>query len=198
LRNRGVRLSTYGYLGHMWELYAMWTWTASFLAASAAAADVVDGWVPVATFAIIAVGGLGASIAGVVADARGRTPVAGASMVVSGTCALLTPVVFGAHPAIVMAVFLVWGFSVVADSAQFSTMVTETADAASRGTALTLQTALGFLLTLVTIRGVRLIAEALTWRWAFPALAIGPFLGVMAMVRLKRSPDAAKLAGGLG
>ena len=198
VRNRGVRLSTYGYLGHMWELYAMWTWTAAFLTASAAAAGVLDGWVPAATFAIIAVGGAGAWVAGVLADRTGRTRVAGASMAVSGSCALLTPVIFGGHPAIVVAVFLVWGFSVVADSAQFSTMVTETAAAASRGTALTLQTALGFLLTLVTIRGVPLLAEAVTWRWAFPVLAVGPALGVAAMVRLKRSADAARLAGGLG
>ncbi len=198
VRNRGVRLATYGYLGHMWELYAMWTWTAAFLTASAAAAGAGNGWISVATFAIIAVGGLGAWAAGVLADVRGRTLVAGASMVVSGTCALLTPLIFGLHPLVVVPVFLVWGFSVVADSAQFSTMVTETADDASRGTALTLQTALGFLLTLVTIRGVPILADAVTWRWAFPILALGPLLGVLAMVRLRRSPMAARLAGGLG
>jgi len=197
-RNPGVRLSTYGYLGHMWELYAMWTWTAAFLAASATAGGHGESWVPGATFAVIAVGGLGAWIAGITADRRGRTIVAGGSMAVSGSCALLTPLVFGLHPLVVVPLFIIWGFAVVADSAQFSTMVTETADDEYRGTALTLQTALGFLLTLVTIRGVPMIADAFGWRWAFPWLAVGPALGIAAMVRLKRSPAAVHLAGGRG
>jgi MFS family permease len=196
--NRGVRLSTFGYLGHMWELYAMWTWTAAFLAASAAAAGYGDGWVPTATFAIIAVGGAGAWLAGLYADRRGRTLAAGAAMAVSGSCALATPVLFGLSPLVVVPVFLVWGVAVVADSAQFSAMVVETSDDAVRGTALALQTALGFLLTLVTIRGVPILADAWGWRWAFPVLALGPALGIVAMVRLRRSPAAAALAGGLG
>ncbi len=198
VRNRGVRLATYGYFGHMWELYAMWTWTAAFLSASALAAGGGDGWVPAATFAVIAIGGAGAWLAGVGADRLGRTTVAGGAMVVSGACALASPVVFGRSPLVVMPLFLIWGFTVVADSAQFSTMVTETADDATRGTALTLQTALGFLLTLVTIRGVPVLADAWSWQWAFPVLAIGPALGVAAMVRLRRSPLAASLAGGRG
>ena len=196
--NRGVRLSTYGYLGHMWELYAMWTWTGAFLGASALAGGFTDDWVPVATFTIIASGGLGAAVAGVLADRHGRTVVAGGAMAVSGTCAVLSPFVFGAPPAIVVGLFVVWGFSVVADSAQFSTMVTETADEEYRGTALTLQTAAGFLLTLVTIRGVPVLADALGWQWAFPWLAVGPLLGIAAMVRLRRSPDSRRLAGGAG
>ncbi len=176
----------------------MWTWTAAFLAASATRSGHGDGFVPVATFAIIAVGGLGAWAAGVLADRHGRTLVAGGSMAISGSCAAVTPLVFGASPWVVVPVFLVWGFAVVADSAQFSTMVTETAGGSHRGTALTLQTALGFLLTLVTIRGVPIIAEAWSWRWAFPWLAVGPALGIAAMVRLRRSPEAALLAGGAG
>lgn len=197
-RNRGVRLATYGYLGHMWELYAMWTWTAAFLAASAAEAGRDDGFVPTATFFIIGVGGAGAWLFGRWADRFGRTRLAGLSMVLSGTAAVLTPLVFGLSPVIVIALFLVWGFTVVADSAQFSAMVTETSDDGTRGTALALQTALGFLLTLVTIRGVPILADAWGWRWAFPLLAIGPAAGVAAMLALKRSPHAAALAGGRG
>ena len=125
--NRGVRLSTYGYLGHMWELYAMWTWTAAYLSASALAAGFGDGWVSVATFGVIAAGGLGAWLAGVVADRAGRTIVAGGSMAISGGCALVTPLLFGLSPMLVVPVFVIWGFAVVADSAQFSAMVTETA-----------------------------------------------------------------------
>lgn len=198
LRNDGVRLSTYGYLGHMWELYAMWTWTAAYLAASANASGDSDGWVPTATFAVIGIGGAGAWVAGVLADRRGRTVVAGGSMAISGSCAIITPLIFGLSPLLVVPVFLIWGATVVSDSAQFSAMVTETAADEYRGTALTLQTAVGFLLTLVTIRGVPVMAEAWGWRWAFPLLAVGPALGIAAMVRLRRSPHGAKLAGGIG
>jgi MFS family permease len=186
LRNRGVRLSTYGYLGHMWELYAMWTWTAAFLLASATVSGSSYGSVPIITFAVIAIGGAGAWLAGIWADRFGRPLVAGGSMAVSGVCALITPVVFGRSALLVVPLFLVWGLSVVADSAQFSAMVTETADDEVRGTALTLQTAVGFLLTLVTIRGVPLLAEAWSWQWAFPILGLGPVLGVVAMVRFHR------------
>lgn len=198
VRNRGVRLATYGYLGHMWELYAMWTWTASFFAASAAAGGQDTAWVSTATFVVIAAGGLGSWLAGRWSDAYGRTLVAGGSMVLSGSVALLSPALFGASPWLLVPAFVVWGVAVVADSAQFSTMVTETAPSQVRGTALTLQTAVGFLLTLVTIRGVPLIADAATWQWAFPVLTIGPALGVIAMIRLRRSPEARLLAGGLG
>lgn len=99
---------------------------------------------------------------------------------------------------VVVPVMAVWGMSVVADSAQFSTMVTETAEDEVRGTALTLQTAVGFLLTLVTIRWVPALAESVGWQWAFLVLAPGPAMGVWAMARLARSPQAARLAGGRG
>jgi len=198
VRNRGVRLSTYGYLGHMWELYAMWTWTAAFLAASAAASGSGAGWVPVATFAIIAIGGPASYLAGWLADRHGRTLVAGGAMAISGASAIATALVFGRSPLLVVPLFLVWGASVVADSAQFSTMVTETARDDRRGTALTLQTALGFVLTLVTIRGVPIFADTFGWRWAFPWLAIGPVLGIFAMAALRKSSAARQLAGGLG
>ncbi len=198
LGNRGVRLATYGYLGHMWELYAMWTWTAAFLIASANESGSGYGSISIITFFVIAVGGLGSWWAGSLADRHGRTRVAGGAMAISGTCALLTPFVFGSPVWVVVPLMLIWGFTVVADSAQFSAMVTETAQEKVRGTALTLQTAVGFLLTLVTIRWVPSLAEDLGWRWAFPVLALGPALGVVAMLRLKRSSYVAQLAGGRG
>ena len=187
VRNRGVRLSTYGYLGHMWELYAVWTWMAAFLAASAAAHGGTYGSVSLLTFLVIASGAISSAWAGSLADRFGRTVVAGGAMVVSGACALATPILFGRTPWLVVPILVVWGMTVIADSAQFSAMVTETAENEIRGTALTLQTAVGFLLTLVTIRGVPLIADSLGWQWAFPILAVGPALGVVAMVRLRRT-----------
>ncbi len=196
LSARGTRLATFGYLGHMWELYAMWTWVAVYLSASATAAGGGYPSVPVLTFMVIASGGVGAWVAGRLADRHGRAEVAGAAMVISGVCAALTPVVFGVSAWVLVPILLVWGVTVVADSAQFSAMVTETAPDTARGTALTLQTALGFLLTTVTIWWVPRIGEALGWRWAFPVLAIGPALGVVAMARYRREHGPARLAAG--
>ncbi len=186
VRNEGVRLSTYGYLGHMWELYAMWAWTAAFLYASAQAGGYGTGWVSTATFFVIAIGGLGSWLAGSLADRFGRERIAGGAMVISGASAVVSPLVFGRTPWIVVTLFLVWGLTVVADSAQFSALVTETAEDRFRGTALTLQTAVGFLLTLVTIRGIPAIVASVGWQWAFPWLALGPLVGIAAMARLAR------------
>jgi len=198
VRNEGVRLSTYGYLGHMWELYAMWTWTAAFLAASATASGSGDGWVPSATFGVIAIGGGGAWIAGVLADRSGRTLVTGGSMAVSGTCALVTPLVFGLSPWVVVPVFLIWGVTVVSDSAQFSAMVTETAEDSYRGTALTLQTAIGFLLTLGDDTGRPGSGRSVGMALGISAAGTRACGGVLAMARLRQSVHAVKLAGGLG
>lgn len=188
--NRGARLATYGYLGHMWELYAMWTWVGAFLAASAQRSASGYGSIPVLTFVVIGVGGLGAWWAGSLADRVGRARIAGGAMLISGACAISTPILFGGPGWFVIPVMLVWGLTVVADSAQFSAMVTETSDDDTRGTALTLQTALGFLLTLATIWLVPRIAGTLGWRWAFPVLGLGPALGVIAMSGFARAEGA--------
>lgn len=164
----------------------MWTWTAAFLAASAAAGGVSYGSIGVVTFVVIAAGGIGAWVGGVWADRFGRPLIAGGAMAISGACALITPFLFGKAALLVIPVFVVWGITVVADSAQFSTMATEESEPEVRGTSLALQTALGFLLTLVTIRGVPLIADSIGWRWAFPILALGPVFGVWAMVAMRR------------
>jgi MFS family permease len=182
LRHREVRLAIAGYLGHMWELYAMWSWVAAFLAAGAGlgarAADV-------AGFAAIAAGGIGCVAGGVLADRYGRERLTIWAMAVSGTCAVVVGLA-GALPALAVAVALVWGFAVVADSAQFSALVTELAPAHAVGTALTLQTSLGFLLTMASIQLVPRLVAAVGWRWAFVALAVGPALGIGAMARLRR------------
>lgn len=184
--NHRYRLATAGYLGHMWELYAMWAWLAAWLAAWSAARGSDLEWVPTLTFAVIASGAIGCWGAGLWADRAGRARVAGASMLMSGSCALATPALFLAPIWVVLPVLLVWGISIIADSAQFSALVTEVVDDSLRGTALTLQTALGFLLTLASIRLTSMVAAQWGWQWAFPILAIGPALGALAMQRLQR------------
>jgi len=191
--NRGFRLATVGYIGHMWELYAMWTWIAAYIAATE-----YGGSASLVTFAVIAAGAPGSWLAGRLADSNGRTLAAGGAMVLSGTVAALTAVVFNAPVRVMLVVLVVWGFTIVADSAQFSAMVTEVVPGEVRGTALTLQTAVGFTLTLITIWLVPQIAEATSWQWAFLVLVPGPVVGTVAMARLRSSEWASSLAGGLG
>jgi MFS family permease len=190
-RNRGVRLATLGYVGHMWELFAVYAWFSAFFA------DALRAWgAPVgstaayATFAMFVAGGLGCWLGGMLADHWEKPSMTALMMIVSGSCSLLIGLLFGASPWLILLVGLVWGFTVVADSAQFSTMVTEFADQAYVGTALTLQLAAGFTVTVATIWLIPLLQQALGWRWAFAVLAPGPLLGVVAMFRLKRGRGA--------
>lgn len=194
-----VRLANFGYFGHMWELFAMWSWFAAYLGDSFRAAGVTDARLgPLGTFVVIGSGAIGCYAGGVLGDRWGRTRTTALAMAVSGTCAALAGVVFGASPILVLALGVLWGIAVIADSAQFSTMVTELADEAYVGTALTVQMALGFLLTVVTIWVVPLARDAFGWQWAFALLVPGPALGVVVMLRLRRRPEAARIAGGLG
>lgn len=197
--DRATMLANGGYFGHMWELFAMWTWIPAFLAASFAvdsSARTTPALASFLAFGTIAAGGLGAAAAGVLADRVGRTAVTSWSMVVSGACCLAIGPLFGGPIWPIAAVCFVWGFAIVADSAQFSACVSELAEPEYVGTALTLQTAIGFLLTVATIRLVPVWEASLGWEWAFAPLAIGPALGTWSMLALRRRPEAARIAGG--
>jgi len=190
-RNRGVRLANFGYFGHMWELYAMWTWAPVMIRASLAVSGDKPIFAEIASFVVIGAGAIGCVVAGRVADRIGRPIVASAAMIVSGACCIAIGFFYGHSPVALLVIAAIWGATVVADSAQFSACVTELGDPRYVGTALTIQTCIGFLITTVSIRMMPALVARVGWQHAFSALAIGPFLGTMAMLKLRGATAAA-------
>lgn len=196
-RNQRLGLANLGYLGHMWELYSLWAWVALMLRESATFTGDVTMNVKLLAFVVIGIGSFGCWWAGRVADrvpaapdaeaarVRQRSLVTIVAMAVSGSCCLLAALFFRNFYA-VAAISLIWGVAVIADSAQFSAIISEVSDQRYVGTALTMQTAMGFLLTAISIRITAYIGEHYGWQWAAASLAIGPAAGIMAMLRLQQ------------
>ena len=194
--NRGVRLASFGYFGHMWELYGMWIWIPVMIRASLALHGGDPRLAELGSFLVIGAGAIGCVMAGLIADRVGRTLVTSWAMAISGTCCLVIGLLYGGNPVLLLLIAAIWGATVVADSAQFSSCVTELGDPQYIGTALTIQMCIGFLLTTISIELIPKAETAFGWRYAFMILAPGPFLGVMAMLRLRQLPEAIKIAHG--
>lgn len=198
LRKRSIQLANAGYLGHMWELYAMWTWIGTFLVWGLQQQGADSVWLNPAlmAFFVIASGAVGCLAAGVLADRFGRTALTIVAMIISGLCAVFIGQTVTAGHVMLIVVAIVWGVSVVADSAQFSAAIAELTEPRLVGSMLTIQTCLGFILTFVAIQLMPVMIAWLTWRYAFAFLAIGPFLGALSMWRLRYQPDSVRMASG--
>jgi MFS family permease len=200
LHNKPILLAQGGYLGHMWELYAMWAWLGSFLIwalpASGLQVELGQSSISLITFLVMAAGAFGCLLAGLLADRFGRTLTTIGALLLSGGCALLIGFSVDLGPTVVIVIAAIWGMTVVADSAQFSAATAELADPRLIGTVLTMQTSLGFLLTAGSIWLIGQTAELIGWRYAFIVLAVGPLFGALSMLTLRRQPEAIKMAGG--
>lgn len=192
--DRETRRATLGYLGHMWELYAMWTWIAAFATASAGLAATGGGAPPSSArgsfvaFVTIASGAIGSAVAGFAADRVGKARVAVWALIGSAICCAASGFTFGAPLPVLIPFVVVWGVAVVADSAQLSALVAQYSPRDHVGTALTIQTCAGFLLTMVSIRLLPAAAQAIGWQWVFVTLAPGPVSGAVALRGLLREP----------
>jgi MFS family permease len=172
----------------MFELYSFWAWIPAFLAASAAASrsPVGERTIALTIFLVISIGALGCVWGGVTADRRGRERVITTALAISGSCALLAGFFFGLEIRVTALLLAVWSFFVIADSAQFSALVTEAVPPHAVGTALTTQTCIGFLLTLLSIQLVPPVVQRAGWGIAFGMLALGPVAGIIAIQALAR------------
>ncbi|MCG8492575.1 MAG: MFS transporter [Sneathiellales bacterium] len=197
-KNKPLRLANFGYFGHMWELYAMWAWIGIFLLESFTRSNTEprEFYASLGTFLVIGVGSVGSILAGRLSDQLGRTTVTMGAMLISGTCAAFIGLSFGSSPLLILAICTIWGITVIADSAQFSTCIIELSPPNILGTMLTIQTCTGFLISLFSIHLTPWMAAQYGWEWAFLPLAVGPLLGTIAMGFLRAHPASVQIAHG--
>lgn len=178
------RRAALGYFGHMWELYAMWAFIPSFLAAFNAAAGLQYS-VSLLSFIVIAFGGIGCIAGGMISTRTGSAIVARTMLITSGVCCLLSFLVFETGFNVLFPFLCVWGFSIAADSPQFSALVATSAAAEYRGSAITMVTCIGFFISIVSIGVLNYFQHWLEYQYLFLLLVPGPVVGVIMMSERK-------------
>ena len=185
-KNRDFRSYAFGYFGHMWELYTFWAFVPLMLSVYNIRSDEAALNVSLLSFFVIASGGLACVLSGWLSQYLGAKKLATTSLFISCSCCILSPIFLYSNSSLLFLTFLfIWGISVIADSPLFSTLVAQTAAEDSRGTSLTIVNCIGFSITIISIQFINWASDKISGQYLYMILAIGPILGLVALLRNK-------------
>ena len=188
-KKQGFRSVSFGYFGHMWELYTFWAFVPVMLSSYNNYYPGINLNVPLLSFFIIASGAIACVLGGVLSQKFGAKKVASLSLFLSCLCCLISPLFLFSDSYIQFIAFLfIWGLVVIADSPLFSTLVAQNAPDELRGASLTIVNGIGFSITIISIQFINLLSDKINARYIYMLLAIGPILGLIALLRNNKKP----------
>ncbi|MDA0196771.1 MAG: MFS transporter [Bacteroidetes bacterium] len=182
--NKKFRPAAFGYFGHMWELYTFWAFVPLMLTTFIKLHPEVVLNIPLLSFLIIGLGGIACVMGGYLSQSYGPKKIASFALFLSGTCCLLSPLIFLVNSSVLLVGFLIfWGLVVIADSPLFSTLVAHNTVAESKGTALTIVNSIGFSISIISIQLINGTQDSFDSRFIYMYLALGPILGLIALYK---------------